>query len=65
MVSGGADSTCLWHALGTLGGEMFAEFFEKYAFRLSLEHGTAAHAAVSGSCIVQELDNYCRQQVRC
>jgi len=53
------------HAVGTLGGEMFNEFFEKYAFRLSLEHGAAARAAVTGSCIVQELESYCRQQVKC
>jgi Rieske Fe-S protein len=53
------------HAVGTLGGEMFDEFFEKYAFRLSLEHGAAARAAVSGSCVVQQLENYCRQQVKC
>ena len=53
------------HAIGTLGGEMFDEFFEKYAFRLSLEHGAAARAAVTGSCVVQELENYCRQQVKC
>jgi len=53
------------HAVGTLGGELFNEFFEKYAFRLELEHGAAARAAVSGSCLVQELDNYCRQQVKC
>jgi arsenite oxidase small subunit len=52
------------YALGTLGGEMFAEFFEKFGFRLQLEHGTP-RAAVSGSCVVQELDNYCRQQVKC
>ncbi len=52
------------HAVGTLGGEMFGEFFDKYAFRLSLEHG-APRAAVSGSCIVQELDNFCKQQVKC
>jgi arsenite oxidase small subunit len=58
----GTDSL---NAVGTLGGEMFAEFFDKYAFRLSLEHGDAARAAVSGPCVVQELDNYCRQQVKC
>ncbi len=52
------------HAVGTLGGEMFGEFFDKYALRLSLEHG-APRAAVSGNCVVQELDNYCRQQVKC
>jgi Rieske Fe-S protein len=59
------SSTGELHAVGTLGGEMFDEFFEKYAFRLSLEHGAAARAAVSGSCVVHELENYCRQQVKC
>ena len=53
------------YAVGTLGGELFNEFFEKYAFRLDLEHGAAARAAVGGSCLVQELDHYCRQQVKC
>lgn len=52
------------HAVGTLGGEMFNEFFAKFGFRLQLDHGTP-RAAVSGSCVVQELDNYCRQQVKC
>ena len=50
--------------VGTLGGEMFGEFFDKFAFRLQLDHG-APRAAVSGTCVVQELDNYCRQQVKC
>ena len=53
------------YAVGTLGGEMFSEFFEKYAFKLQLEHGGAERKAVAGSCVVQELDNYCRQQVKC
>ncbi len=52
-------------AVGTLGGEMFNEFFGRFAFRLALEHGGRAHAEVSGSCVVQSLDNYCRQQVKC
>ena len=52
------------HALGTLGGEMFKEFFDRFGFRLELEHG-APRAAVAGSCVVHELDNYCRQQVKC
>lgn len=52
-------------AVGTLGGEMFNEFFSKFAFRLQLEHGGAAHNPVSGSCVVQSLDDYCRQQVKC
>jgi Rieske Fe-S protein len=53
------------HALGTLGGEMFDEFFAKFEFRLALEHNGAAHAAVAGTSVVQSLDNYCKQQVKC
>jgi Rieske Fe-S protein len=53
------------HAVGTLGGEMFGEFFDKYAFKLQLEHGDGARAAVSGKCVVQELEDYCKQQVKC
>src|SRR5438445_542491 len=53
------------YALGTLGGELFNEFFAKYEFRLATEHGDQAHAAVSGACVVQELEHYCRQQVKC
>src|SRR4029079_3700370 len=52
-------------AVGTLGGEMFNEFFEKYAFKLQMEHGSAAHATVSETCVVHPLENYCRQQVKC
>ena len=51
-------------AIGTRGGEMFNEFFEKFGFKLQLEHGSP-RATVSGSCVVQELDNYCKQQVKC
>jgi Rieske Fe-S protein len=53
------------HTVGTLGGEMFGEFFDKYAFRLSLEHGAGARAPVSGTCTVQDLKSYSRQQVKC
>jgi Rieske Fe-S protein len=53
------------HAVGTLGGEMFREFFDKFGFKLEMEHGGAPRAQVSGTCVVQELDNYCRQQVKC
>jgi arsenite oxidase small subunit len=58
------SSTDEIHAVGTLGGEMFGEFFDKFGFKLQLEHGSP-RATVSGSCVVQELDNYCRQQVKC
>jgi Rieske Fe-S protein len=52
-------------AVGTLGGEMFDEFFRKYEFRLQMEQGARAHAAVAGTCVVHPLENYCRQQVKC
>src|SRR3954470_13590606 len=52
-------------AVGTLGGELFNEFFEKYAFRLEMELGGAARVAVNGSWVVQPLENFCRQQVKC
>ena len=52
-------------AVGTLGGEMFNEFFRKYEFKLTLEHGGTARQAIGGACAVQELDHYCRQQVKC
>ena len=53
------------HAVGTLGGEMFEKFFEKYAMRLFLEHGAATRKTVGASIVVTELDAYCRQQVKC
>ena len=52
-------------AIGTLGGEMFNEFFTKYGFRLELENGSAARREAGGTCVVQELESYCRQQVKC
>lgn len=53
------------YAVGTLGGEMFNEFFRKYEFKLNMEMGPRAHTAVAGTCAVQTLDSYCRQQVKC
>jgi arsenite oxidase small subunit len=52
------------HAVGTLGGDMFNQFFAKYEFKLALEHSNARQA-VAGTAVVSELDTYCRQQVRC
>src|SRR6267142_5778073 len=52
-------------AVGTLGGELFNEFFSKYEFRLALDHGGHAHTVVESRCIVSELTQYCRQQVKC
>jgi len=53
------------YAVGTLGGELFNEFFTKYEFRLAVDHGGQARAAVAGSCVVNELTEYCKQQVKC
>ena|SRR5579859_793958 len=52
-------------AVGTLGGEVFNAFFDKYAFRLEMELGRTARAPVNGSSVVQPLENFCRQQVKC
>jgi Rieske Fe-S protein len=53
------------HAVGTLGGEMFNQFFDKYAFRLQMELGAQARQAAGNACLVQPLEDYCRQQVKC
>lgn len=53
------------HAVGTLGGEMFDEFFSKFESRLSLDFGDKAHQPVGENCEVVELAKYCRQQVQC
>ena len=53
------------YAVGTLGGEMFDEFFSKFAFRLSTDFGGRAHQPAGDMCEVVELTTYCRQQVQC
>src|SRR2546426_8243798 len=52
-------------AVGTLGGELFNEFFSKYEFRLALDHGGHAHTGVESRCIMSGLTEYCRQQGQC
>jgi Rieske Fe-S protein len=51
-------------AVGTLGGEMFNQFFAKYEVKLSLE-GVTPRAATAATSVVYEMENYCRQQVKC
>ena len=51
-------------AVGTLGGEMFNQFFAKYERKLALE-GAATRVPADAACVVHELENYCRQQVKC
>ena len=53
------------YAVGTLGGEMFDEFFSKFEFRLSMEFGGKARQPAGDTCQVVELAKYCRQQVKC
>ena len=52
------------YAVGTLGGEMFDEFFSKFESRLSLDFGSKAHQPIGENCEVVELTKYCRQQVQ-
>ncbi len=55
------------YATGTLGGELFNNFFSKYELRLTLEHGspTQAQQHVAEKTTVTALAEFCKQQVRC
>lgn len=54
------------YAVGTLGGELFDDFFTRFAFRLALDNGgKTGREPVGAQARVVELDNYCRQQVKC
>src|SRR6476619_6982212 len=54
-------------AVGTIGAEQFAPFFEKYAFKLALEYGALERAQrpVADATVVRELTNYCRTTIEC
>ncbi len=54
------------HAVGTLGGELFNAFFEKYEFKLAIDYGSnKTRQQVAGRTVVKELQQFCKQQVRC
>lgn len=53
------------HAVGTFGGEMFAEFFRRFEFRLQLEMGSRARDPVEGTTVVKELESYSTQWAKC
>ena len=54
------------HAVGTLGGELFNAFFEKYEFKLAIDYGgNRTRQRVADRTVVRELQQFCRQQVRC
>jgi Rieske Fe-S protein len=52
-------------ALGTFGGEKFAEFFSKFQFRLNLEQGPQWRTQVQGTATVKPLENYSTQWAKC
>ncbi|MFN4360594.1 MAG: (2Fe-2S)-binding protein [Hylemonella sp.] len=52
-------------AYATLGGELFDEFFNKYAFKLSLDVGPKAKNEVAGKATVRELEKFCRNPIQC
>jgi arsenite oxidase small subunit len=54
------------HAIGTLGGELFNAFFAKFEFKLALDYGSdKTRRQVSGRTVVKELEQFCKQQVKC
>ena len=53
------------YAVGTLGGEMFNAFFDKFEFKLNLDYGSAVRRRVFGETLVTTLRSFCKQQVRC
>ena len=53
------------HAVGTLGGEMFQAFFEKYEFRLTLDHGAHARRESARTAVVKSAERYSRQLQSC
>jgi arsenite oxidase small subunit len=54
------------YAVGTLGGELYNAFFEKFEFKLALDYGAdRVRQQVAGRSVVQDLQQFCKQQVRC
>jgi arsenite oxidase small subunit len=54
------------YAVGTLGGEMFNAFFDKYDFRLAIDYGSShTRKRATASAAVRELEQFCKQRVRC
>ncbi|MGC4365611.1 (2Fe-2S)-binding protein [Hydrogenophaga sp. R2] len=52
-------------ATGTLGGELFDDFFRKYEMKLSMEMGSGVRRTVADRSMVRELEQFCRNPVRC
>ena len=53
-------------ALGTVGGEMYDAFFEKFAFRLALEHETGdVERRAGATSVVMGIEEYSRTIMQC
>jgi len=53
-------------ALGTIGGEMYDAYFEKFAFRLALEHETSDIQRRTGeTSVVMDIEEYSRTIMQC
>ena len=53
-------------ALGTIGGEMYDAYFEKFAFRLALEHRTSDIQRPAGAnSVVMDIETYSRTIMQC
>ena len=54
------------YALGTIGGEMYHAYFEKFAFRLALEHETSDIQRRTGArSVVMDIEAYSRTIMQC
>ncbi len=53
------------YATGVQGGDMFQSFFEKYAFKLELEHGQKARALTAAQAPTRPAAEYSRQWQSC
>ena len=53
-------------ALGTIGGEMYDAYFEKFAFRLALEHEIGdIQRRTGGTSLVMGIEEYSRTIMQC
>lgn len=60
------ESTGLIHATGTSGGELYEEFFDKFAFRIALEHETSnIREPATGRTEVVPISEYSGTQIMC
>jgi arsenite oxidase small subunit len=53
------------YALGVQGSDRFDAFFDKYAFKLGMEHGAQARQASGITTVVQAASSYSRQWQSC